>query len=1147
MKIEAETTEATVARTSALPVPPAVLQDKYRLVRQLGAGGMGVVYEAHDTSRGGEVAVKLLRPEAADENNAARLLNEARAAARIDNEHVVRVIEVGALDSGIPFLVMDLLHGDDFERLLRIRGPLAIPDAVDFVVEALEGIAAAHAAGIIHRDLKPSNLFLAKGKDGANIVKVLDFGICKRVPNTAELASGSITTTGSVLGSPTYMAPEQLRSFKRVDARADIWSVGVILYELLTGKSPFARDNLVHVLTAILEQDPTPPTHHRSEIPAGLEAVVLRCLRRARQARFESARELAEALSPWGGGRAETSLKRIRQLVSSSPGNSGQDLEEDDEYDPPRLPSSAALQTAHVDTIPDASMVGVRRKRAPGRQARSFARPWFVALALTAAVGITIAVRSATHRRAPPRSVALLVRSDATHPAPAWIATAAEQRISSELASSERIRVVPSAKIEARAVGNELLASPEPTPVTFQHLSRDFAVDRLVVIHTHGALGSPGVRVGADLYDARDGGRLATLVEFGSPDDVLRIAEKLARNVREAFGLSQTEPTDALRARASLPKNAEAARKYAEGLSLRKAFELDAARRSLEAARDLEPEAAVVHDALAELWAYLGYETRAVEESRRAVELASELRHDERLRLQARAAVASHDWNGAVEAFRALSLLFPEEWEDALAVVDTMVRAGRPDDATSALAELAARKQGVEDPRTILLRARIAGLRVDHAGALALATEAHRRSLGAGLREVAVLSHAIMCGEAPQAGAPADGLEACRGAIDAQREAGDVVGEASTRARYSRNLLQLGRRDEAALALDDVEARVSRIGPNLGWLRVRLARGDIERKRGHWDKARELDQEALDMARLLKDSDAMDRALQAVAADELEDHHGETAIPLYLEAIEIDKRAGRAVAAANAYRNLGLIYFDSGKMEQAKSAVDESVALYREVHEEYDIAWALDMAGSVATDLNELDRAQQLLEEALAIREKNKLMGGESRMDLAEVLLAKGDLERALAQSELAVQEYREAHHYGEIDALLTYGSALLKKGDAKGALAASERAFAVATPSDLPTVRRSFAPTVAKAQYVLGDRTGLVALERLVHEARDDKGRDGLTLRLGLGEVLMMDGEAARARGILKSVSSEAKALGLVAMAAKADGLLKTGPMKSK
>jgi serine/threonine protein kinase len=285
-----------------------VLIGKYRLERVLGEGGMGVVYAAHHLLLDRPVALKLLAPEAVQNPEAvARFLNEARNAARIDNEYVCRVMDLGVLPEGQPYIAMELLEGIDLGRLLAERGPLPQVEAVGYVIQALTGIGGAHLMGVIHRDLKPSNLFLAGKADGSRIVKVLDFGISKatratRATDATGAAAGArvLTSVNNALGSPAYMSPEQVRSASSIDLRTDLWAVGVILYELCTGVRPFASSNVAEVLALILERDPVPLSVMRAGIPPGFEAVVSRCLHKNAEHRFASAAELAHALAPFG-------------------------------------------------------------------------------------------------------------------------------------------------------------------------------------------------------------------------------------------------------------------------------------------------------------------------------------------------------------------------------------------------------------------------------------------------------------------------------------------------------------------------------------------------------------------------------------------------------------------------------------------------------------------------------------------------------------------------------------------------------------------------------------------------------------------------------------------------------------------------------
>ncbi|HRI68811.1 MAG TPA: serine/threonine-protein kinase, partial [Polyangium sp.] len=194
--------------------PGEIIANKYRIEREIGRGGMGVVFAALHVDLDQEVAVKILHEYAAyDQAAIARLLREARAAAKIPSNHVVRVMDVGALPEGGAYITMELLQGRDLADVLRLNGPLSVSEAVDYLIETCDAVAAAHAAGIIHRDLKPANLFVSQAPDGTPIIKVLDFGVSKIIPKSGQSATtGELTQTGQIFGSPSYMSPEQLRS-----------------------------------------------------------------------------------------------------------------------------------------------------------------------------------------------------------------------------------------------------------------------------------------------------------------------------------------------------------------------------------------------------------------------------------------------------------------------------------------------------------------------------------------------------------------------------------------------------------------------------------------------------------------------------------------------------------------------------------------------------------------------------------------------------------------------------------------------------------------------------------------------------------------------------------------------------------------------
>jgi serine/threonine protein kinase len=306
--------------------PGDVVAGKYRIDETAGTGGMAIVYAAQHLMLDQRVAVKVLVAGGArDAVNTERFVREAQAAARLQSEHAARVVDAGVLATGHPYLVMEYLEGCDLAELLELSGPIEVPELVDYMLQALEGIAHAHAAQIVHRDIKPSNLFITVRPDGSNTVKVLDFGISK---STVEHVNPQVTklTGNAVLGSPAYMSPEQVRNASRVDGRTDVWSLGVSMYELLTGRMPFSGDGVGAILAAILEADAVPVHTLRPQVPRGLSDAIARCLRRSRDDRWADVGELARALAPFGTGdwasypeRIAATLVNARQLRPPTP------------------------------------------------------------------------------------------------------------------------------------------------------------------------------------------------------------------------------------------------------------------------------------------------------------------------------------------------------------------------------------------------------------------------------------------------------------------------------------------------------------------------------------------------------------------------------------------------------------------------------------------------------------------------------------------------------------------------------------------------------------------------------------------------------------------------------------------------------------
>ncbi len=331
-----------------------VLGGKYRIERVVGRGGMGVVFAARHIELHQRVAVKVLLP---DPSNTAeqieRFMREARSAVRLKSDNSVRVTDVGRLRSGMPFMVMELLEGADLAQLVD-HATLPVTTAIDYVLQACEAIAEAHALGMVHRDIKPSNLFVTRRVHGVAVVKVLDFGLAKH--QTLDADRG-LTKSSALMGSPPYMSPEQMRATRDVDARTDIWSLGVTLYELVTGTLPFHAGTVAETCALVLTAPPAAFPPSVAGLPEDLWRVIERCLAKDPAERFQNVCELANALEPFAAPASRGSAERVASVFHASTMSS----------EPP--PATSAAVAGITDTVTAAALDSTTRERKPRRLA----------------------------------------------------------------------------------------------------------------------------------------------------------------------------------------------------------------------------------------------------------------------------------------------------------------------------------------------------------------------------------------------------------------------------------------------------------------------------------------------------------------------------------------------------------------------------------------------------------------------------------------------------------------------------------------------------------------------------------------------------------------------------------------------------------
>ncbi len=350
--------------------PSGVRSGKYRVVKKLADGGMGLVMLAEHRRTKKRVVVKCVRPSMAKNRRAAaRFSREAEVLGSLQSEHTVRVLDVGQLPNGGPYLVMEYLSGVDLQQLLKQYRRLPLDVAVSYVLQACESLAEAHRLGIVHRDLKPANLFLAQRSDGSIVLKVLDFGICK-APLLLDEEDEELTTPGTLIGSPYYMSPEQIRDASLVDHRTDIWALGVLLQHLVTGRLPFSASHFGACLKKILSEPPTPLRLQRADAPEALERIVSRCLAKVASQRPQNVFELATALGELFPGRFIAQIQRIGRMFDGEqhPPSPQPEIPRRNSQSHTRLRANSSSQRS-VPTVPPVSEI----KCKPGQRSSNAA------------------------------------------------------------------------------------------------------------------------------------------------------------------------------------------------------------------------------------------------------------------------------------------------------------------------------------------------------------------------------------------------------------------------------------------------------------------------------------------------------------------------------------------------------------------------------------------------------------------------------------------------------------------------------------------------------------------------------------------------------------------------------------------------------
>ena len=1072
-----------LAQRSAQPAqlaPGTLLAGRYRLVRLLGRGGMGEVFEAEDLKLQRRVALKTILPDIAQDARAMeRFRREVQLSLNVTDPHVCRIYNLEDhvdRDGSITFLTMELLPGETLADKLKRDTRLAPHEALPIVLQVTQALEAAHAAGIVHRDLKPSNVMLVPA-GGTTRAVVADFGLARHTGGQQN----ALTQTDDVLGTPLYMAPEQVEG-KPISTVTDIYALGAVMFEMVTGRPPFLGETPMAIAIKRLHEDPPAPRLLVPSLDRAWDAVILQCLERRPEDRFSSAAEVREAL------------------------------------------------------------LGERDSRLTSRQ-RRLIRAWVTRVVATAVVAAAVFAgwrfwpRQSDLGLGPHPTVAVLGFHNDGSPDEAWVGTALSELLSRELGAGDALRAVPMEDVaRMRAELPADLTGPLPEPL-LQKLRKSLGVDA-VVIGRYTSLGKASggqLQVAVTVQSATTGRVRAPLVREGHVESLFDLGSEVGQSLRGSLSPARLTPSEEKEARASLPHGTIAQRFYAEGLDRLRMFDNVAALDFLKQAANADPTSATIRSTLAEAYSVLGYDSLALDSAKLANQLAEQtpgISRAERLAIECRFKELGRDWDQAIAACRALTKVSVSE-DATVRLARLEVNAERWADALKTVAA------SPPSPRLDLVAAEAYQGLNQATNERASAEKALELARDQGSKTMEAQATLALCMALINLRSAREAKTTCADARDLAYALGDGIMRARAVTNLGHAHAIAAEPDQARTNFESAVHLSHQVGSGRDESEALMNLGLLWVDQGKVDQALPLYRQALVIAETIGDKTSQALILQNMGEAERANKETAQAVTSLQQALRLNRELGATGRSISTLVNLGLLKRQT-QLREARLALQEARTAAEKEERLETAANASFYLGDIAFEMDEpVDSMSSYLRAAEgATRIGDPVLTAAAQIGRARSLLAVG---RAVEADEVIE---KALNNLGDKDAdvrawglgLRTLCVSVLGRFKEVPELARQAR-DAIAKSTDPESIRVSAIAT-ARALMNIGQTAQARQLAREARNVSQSLADPGMRLEPELLESrLLLKNDAVRAHGQLRSLAIRAEQLGYQRLANEARG----------